>query len=1317
MKKGKMAGQILIVDDHAFVRRGLRSLLSTRPEWTICGEASDGLEAVEKAKALQPDVVLMDISMPRMNGIEATRIIRREVPEAKVVIVSQIDPAMIRNQIETIGPMAYVAKRDLARDLIATLEQVIQQRSLEGAGDGEPAGSVSHAQSEPPSRTGDDGFSQLLADAHRPEQKREPLAWLKGSGEMVDLIRAKNWSETLIGPPEKWSPALRMMVGFLLANRFPLLLWWGPQYVSIYNDAYRPILGTKHPKALGLPVSECWNEIWHILQPLIDTPFNGGPATWMEDLELEIRRSGFTEETHFIVAYSPVPDATANGGIGGVLATVHEITDNVIGERRLRTLRDLAAKAVNAKSEADACRIAAETISENLRDIPFLALCAGSGSGFEVVCTAGIPADHPLQSLLSDASSPLAEKLRRVMQSGQMLEVDLQSLGCELPLGAWDAPPSSALFMHIPALGQGGAPGVLICAVSPKKELDQNYRTFFSLVNRQIASSIADARSHEEERKRAEALAEIDRVKTLFFSNVSHEFRTPLTLMLGPLEEALYGGKLPVQNYTQLMMVHRNGLRLLKLVNTLLDFSRIEAGRVQAVYEPTDLASLTANLASVFRSTIERGGMRLIVDCPPLPQPVYVDRDMWEKIVLNLISNAFKFTLQGEIAVELKPAGDAVELSVRDTGVGITSEEMPHIFERFYRVQNARGRTNEGSGIGLAFVYELVRFHGGSIAVESTPAVGSTFRVSIPFGKAHLPADRIQAARTQASTALGAKPYIEEALRWLPQQEAPAAPSDFPALEELQGVSRPVTRATRTPAAPVQRILLADDNADMREYVQRLLSESYEVEAVANGESALQSARERPPDLILADVMMPRMDGFSLLKELRSDEGLKSTPVILISARAGEEARIEGLQGGADDYLVKPFSARELLARIASHLAMARIRRDAAKLEGELRSEAEIERTRLQAAFSQTYAFMVFLSLDGTVIDANRAAIEGAGFTREQVVGRKFWEPWWSALPKEMEILKTSIQRVAGGESVREECQYCMADGSIRFADRTLTAVRDESGSVVMIVATGLDITEAKEFRNRLEERVHERTAELMETEANLRSVTGRLLQIQDEERRRIARELHDSAGQVLAALKMNLASAEPGILKLSSGLGKNVSDSILLVDELSRELRTISYLLHPPLLDEAGLESALRWYVDGFAERSKIKVEFDLDPELGRLPREMETAIFRMVQECLTNVHRHSGSATANIRISRDSKAIQLEVSDQGKGIPGGDCHISRRAKPGVGIQGMRERVRQLGGQFEIRSGDAGTTIVANFPVPDAVTQPVPADALEAAS
>src|SRR5262245_51230955 len=198
--------------------------------------------------------------------------------------------------------------------------------------------------------------------------------WLVGGGEMAEKIRAFDWRATPLGPVPASSPALRMMVRFLLANRFPLMLWWGPQYVSLYNDPYRPVLGAKHPWALGQPVSVCWSEIWHVLQPLIDTPFRGGPSTWNDDIALELNRHGFVEETHFTIAYSPVPDETAPSGIGGVLATVHEMTGKVVGERRVTVLRDLGARSAEAKTAAAACQITAETLARHPKDVPFARL-------------------------------------------------------------------------------------------------------------------------------------------------------------------------------------------------------------------------------------------------------------------------------------------------------------------------------------------------------------------------------------------------------------------------------------------------------------------------------------------------------------------------------------------------------------------------------------------------------------------------------------------------------------------------------------------------------------------------------------------------------------------------------------------------------------------------------------------------------------------------------------------------------------------------------------------------------------------------------
>ena len=385
---------------------------------------------------------------------------------------------------------------------------------------------------------------------------------------------------------------------------------------------------------------------------------------------------------------------------------------------------------------------------------------------------------------------------------------------------------------------------MIVAALNPFRPLDVSYAGFINLVAGQIAASIANARAYSAEKKRAEALAEIDRAKTAFFSNVSHEFRTPLTLMLGPLHDLLARSQthLSPTAKEQLDLVSRNGARLLRLVNTLLDFSRLEAGRVQAVYLATDLAGFTSELASVFRSATDKAGLRLIVDCPDLEEPVYVDRDMWEKIVLNLISNAFKFTFDGEIAVSVRRAENMAELRVRDTGVGIPAEAIPKLFERFNRVPNMPSRTHEGSGIGLALVHELVKLHGGSVRAESIVGRGSTFVVSIPFGQSHLASGQLGGSRSLSSTAVGAKPFVEEALRWLPDSVTGSA-EIFSVHDELLPVPCPPT----SQGAVRPRVLIADDNSDMRQYLARLLSEQYEVETVADGQAAIETAHRTSP--------------------------------------------------------------------------------------------------------------------------------------------------------------------------------------------------------------------------------------------------------------------------------------------------------------------------------------------------------------------------------------------------------------------------------------------------------------------------------------
>jgi signal transduction histidine kinase len=410
--------------------------------------------------------------------------------------------------------------------------------------------------------------------------------------------------------------------------------------------------------------------------------------------------------------------------------------------------------------------------------------------------------------------------------------------------------------------------------------------------------------------------------------------------MLGPIEAACADPATPPQVRAGLELAQRNSLRLLKLVNSLLDFSRIEAGRLQASFESIDAAVFTRDLASNFRSAMESAGIAFEVDCEPIDEPVFLDREMWEKIVLNLLSNAFKFTFEGTIALRLRREGTEVVLEVADTGVGIPEAEIPRLFERFHRVESTKGRTQEGSGIGLALVHELAKLHGGRIEVSSALGQGTTFRVRVPLGAAHLPSDRIKVPRSLISSGTSSQAYVQEALRWIPRgmgvplafEEIPAAAAD-----------------RRFSATAGARILIADDNADMREYLHDLLAPYYSVETVADGQEALAAIARQRPDLVLSDVMMPRIDGFGLLKALRADASLRTIPLILLSARAGEESRIEGLAAGADDYLAKPFSARELGARISAHLELARVRREATEAlrQRTLQNEALINQAPL----------------------------------------------------------------------------------------------------------------------------------------------------------------------------------------------------------------------------------------------------------------------------------------------------------------------------------------------------------------------------------
>ena len=1283
--------RILIVDDHEPVRRGMRSLLSSRAEWSVCGEAQDGREGVAKAKALRPDIVLMDISMPVMDGVEAARLLRKELPEAKVIIISQNDRAVVRQQAAEVHASGCLAKSDISLGLLAAVDKALGPSGGNGAS---------------PARIARSAAMRTVT---------------AGAGALGRLIQEKDWSGTPLGPMENWPQSLKTSVDLMLNSQHPMWIGWGPEVTFLYNDAYIKVLSlAKHPWALGRPAAEVWAEIWNICGPLADKVFQKGEASFFNDVRLFMNRGDHLEETYYSFSYSPIRDEFGN--VAGLFCPSTEVTHKVLNARRLRTLSELSANALVQRTMDAACASASSILAKNRDDIPFTAiyLIDSEGKRAQLKQSSGIPQGLPILSPhsvdLADASGthtiwPIADVVRIARQ--QVIAVDnVQGL----PLGPAEHHLSEALAL--PLISQGGERpvGVLIAGVNPTRKLDTEYQTFYELVAVQVATAIQNARIAEEERRRIEALAEINRAKTAFFSNVSHELRTPLTLILGPVEELLGEGQSSLSEAvkSQLEMVGRNGSRLLRLVNTLLDFSRIEAGRMEAVYEPTDLAALTVELASAFRSVTEKAGLRLELDCAQLSAPVYVDHDMWEKIVLNLISNAFKFTFEGGITISLSETGEAVELRVRDTGVGIPAEELPRLFERFHRVEMTRSRTHEGSGIGLALVDELVRRHGGTVRVDSAVGEGSTFVVSIPVGKAHLPADRIGGTRHLESTAVGAAPFLEEAMRWLPDAELSAPEAPVAELERLPGSAVPALTQEST-SSERSRVLIADDNSDMRQYLVRLLAQQYDVQSVPDGRAALAAVREHTPDLVLTDVMMPNLDGFGLLHELRSDPNTRTLPVILLSARASEDSRVEGMQHFADDYVVKPFTSRELLARVGTHLKMARVRAEAAELERQLRLVAELERKRLRESFTLAPAAMALLSgADHRFSFVNAAFLAFAARERKeellgQTVREAFPELEGQGLEKVLDQVYQTGEPYAGAE--REIRLKRQGREETMYASFSCHPMRDADETVNGILMHAVDVTDQVLARNQLEARVKERTAELSEAEVRLRILSNRLMRAQDDERRRLARELHDSAGQMLAALKMNLIPLEQGIARQSPHLSELAANGISLVDELSKELRTMSYLLHPPLLDEAGLPSALRWYIEGFSERSGIDVTLSVDPALPRLAQEVEMTIFRIVQESLTNIHRHSGGKAAAINVIHHQTTIRVEIQDNGRGIAQLSSAKNMPVRVGVGIQGMQERVRQLSGQFEIQSGKNGTKVVVVLP-----RQPVPASADERA-
>ncbi|BBZ05951.1 histidine kinase [Mycolicibacterium doricum] len=885
-------------------------------------------------------------------------------------------------------------------------------------------------------------------------------------------LASVHWEATALGPPATWPQSLRTAVNILLSSRFPMWMAWGPELTFFCNAAYRrDTLGRKYPWALGRPASEVWAEIWPDIGPRIDSVMSTGRATWDSALPLFLERSGYSEETYHTFSYSPLRDD--DGQVVGMLCVVSEDTERVIAERRMATLRDLGSDPSVVRTERQMLDFAVEQLGRNLQDLPFTLIYLFSDDGdAHLAATSGIASGHPAapEVLSADGMSVWPVKLPANAET-VLIDVDGQSLN--LPRGVWPDPPAQALV--VPLLQQGAEPvGLLVAALNCHRRLDGPYRGFVELVAGHIAAGIGSARSYRAQQRRAEELAELDLAKTTFFSNISHEFRTPLTLILGPLAELRRNAHLDAGTREELELVHRNGLRLAKLVNTLLDFSRIQAGRMKARFEPVDLATVTAELASVFRSAVERAGLEFAVDCPPLTEPVYVDRDMWEKVVLNLLSNALKFTLDGAVTVRVTHDDGGAVVTVADTGVGIAAEEMPRLFERFHRVESGYARSTEGSGIGLALVKELIGLHGGAISAESEEGRGTTFTIRIPFGAGHLSSEDIAPPGRSSGVSTTADPYLQEALRWVPASDTE------PHGGQAVTATVPSAGGTAVPA----RILVADDNADMRSYLTGLLQGAgYQVTAVSDGSQALESIRANLPDLVVSDVMMPGLDGLELLAALRSESRTAALPVLLLSARAGQESSIEGLQAGADDYLVKPFVAADFMARVRANVALAR-----------LRSHHSRWRTALIDSLQE--AFFV-CDEHGAIVETNTAFTDILGYGPEGLPYEPV-QPWWPDPETDPDGYRQASQVFGGvlGESCGDfTLPVVHRDGHRLWVSASINPARDPDTGAHVTVGTFRDVT-AEHYRVQRETALAALNVQLAEADTldgALRAAVGEL--------------------------------------------------------------------------------------------------------------------------------------------------------------------------------------------------------------------------------
>ncbi|KAI8619659.1 hypothetical protein BC830DRAFT_1103147 [Chytriomyces sp. MP71] len=814
-------------------------------------------------------------------------------------------------------------------------------------------------------------------------------------GIMGDLVRNHDWSLTApeLGPFQAWPSSLKTAASIVLSSKIQALLLWGPDLrIMAYSDnciptfaakvcifflspissrpliiiTSRVLLRLQHPSMLGGSYKVVFREVWPFIQDRVLKTKNEGVTVYVEDRLYKLFRRGFLESCFFTVTTTPV--LAESGHFEGVITWSIETTTKSLSNRRVSFLRDLGIAMIGAPNRKGLWDEFDRFVKERNEDLAFAVTYLKREDGTLARSEASIgTGSYAFPDTLDPADtngdpSFISSRIRESWNNRKVIEIVPPEASSEHKNG---------VVLVIPiTTNNDETPALLVVGTNSSLAFDQAYTEFVQMIQHEVSMAYVNIKSLETAKAQAQALMELDKAKTSFFMSMSHELRTPLGLIIGPVEDCLIDPDfaLTENQSMQLELVRKNSVRLLKLVNSLLDIGRLNSGCMKAVFRPIDVSEKTGQYFSMFQSAIEKAGLKYLTEIENVdPNVVFLDEEMWQKIIFNLLGNAIKFTLKGHIkgALRLCPDKKFIEFSVEDTGVGIPDNQIAKVFDQFQRVEYTGGRSFGGSGIGLALVNDLVKFHGGSISLQSTVNVGTTFTVRIPVGKQHLPQDQVgfRAAseetltRPNQHTIKNMNAYLEEAMGFVHSENADnigngGASPCHPKSGKRKSI---ILSAVRDDS---NAIFLVDDNADMRKYLGRILSRYWSiVETFENGKLALEAMKRVLPSLVVSDVLMPIMDGLTMIKEMKSRERLSRIPVILMSgAASGEPHKLSGFENGADEFLVttqnysqqalsattfkeKPVNSRELVVKIKLLLEKHAIR---SNLENDIVKQKEI---------------------------------------------------------------------------------------------------------------------------------------------------------------------------------------------------------------------------------------------------------------------------------------------------------------------------------------------------------------------------------------